>query len=112
MIGEGVRTDAGVIETSGSGGAVAAPPVSDHPVAMCVQPRVHLSDREVEVMRTWFALESKGEAAAGLFISASIVATHISRVRGKYRDCGRSAPSQMTLFVRMLEDGYISLDEW
>ena len=71
-----------------------------------------LSAREVEVLLAWFASESKDGAADLLFISASTVATHISRVRAKYAGAGRAARSKTALFVRLLEDGYTDLRDW
>ncbi|BDH55871.1 LuxR C-terminal-related transcriptional regulator [Tsukamurella sp. PLM1] len=71
-----------------------------------------LSAREVEVLLAWFASDSKDGAAGVLFISAATVATHIARVRAKYAAAGRPARSKTALFVRLLEDGYTSLQDW
>lgn len=75
-------------------------------------PRPSLSDREVEVLLAWLAAESKEEAAARLFISASTVSTHLARIRAKYTAVGRPAPTKTHLFARALQDGYTSLDRW
>lgn len=48
-----------------------------------------LSRREVEVLLTWLRAESKEDAAATLFISASTVSTHLARIRAKYTAAGR-----------------------
>lgn len=79
------------------------------PVAL---PKPSLSDREVEVLLAWLAAESKEEAAARLFISASTVSTHLARIRAKYTAVGRPAPTKTHLFARALQDGYTSLDRW
>ncbi|UCZ91764.1 helix-turn-helix transcriptional regulator [Gordonia sp. WA4-43] len=74
--------------------------------------RPSLSDREVEVLLAWLAAESKEDAAARLFISASTVSTHLARIRAKYTAVGRSAPTKTHLFARALQDGYTGLDQW
>ncbi len=85
------------------------PAVDRAPAAL---PRPSLSDREVEVLLGWLAAESKEEAAARLFISASTVSTHLARIRAKYTAVGRPAPTKTHLFARALQDGYTSLDRW
>ncbi|MEE3851058.1 LuxR C-terminal-related transcriptional regulator [Gordonia sp. LSe1-13] len=74
--------------------------------------RPELSSREVEVLLAWLAAESKEEAAAALFISASTVSTHLARIRAKYSGVGREAPTKAHLLARALQDGYTSLDRW
>lgn len=71
-----------------------------------------LSRREVEVLLTWLRAESKEDAAATLFISASTVSTHLARIRAKYTAAGRPAPTKTHLLARALQDGYTSLDLW
>ena len=71
-----------------------------------------LSAREVEVLLTWLACESKEQAADALFISASTVSTHLARIRAKYAAAGRTASTKTHLFARALQDGYTSLDRW
>ncbi len=84
-------------------------PAGDHAPAAS---RPSLSDREVEVLLAWLAAESKEEAAARLFISASTVSTHLARIRAKYTAVGRPAPTKTHLFARALQDGFTSLDRW
>jgi DNA-binding CsgD family transcriptional regulator len=74
--------------------------------------RPSLSDREVEVLLAWLAADSKEDAAARLFISASTVSTHLARIRAKYTAVGRGAPTKTHLFARALQDGYTGLDSW
>lgn len=74
--------------------------------------RPALSAREVEVMLGWLAADSKEEAAARLFISASTVSTHVARIRAKYAAAGRPAPTKAHLLARALQDGYTTLAEW
>ncbi|GAC47290.1 putative LuxR family transcriptional regulator [Gordonia aichiensis NBRC 108223] len=77
-----------------------------------VSRRPMLSRREVEVLLTWLRAESKEDAAAELFISASTVSTHLARIRAKYTAAGRPAPTKTHLLARALQDGYTSLDRW
>ena len=83
--------------------AVETPPPTERP---------SLSRREVEVLLAWLAAESKAEAAAALYITASTVNTHLTRIRAKYTAVGRPARSKANLFARAIQDGYTRLDEW
>lgn len=74
--------------------------------------RPDLSAREIEVLLAWLATESKEGAAERLFISASTVSTHISRIRAKYAAVGRSAPTKTHLLARALQDGITTIDDW
>ncbi|MFT3716983.1 MAG: helix-turn-helix transcriptional regulator [Gordonia sp. (in: high G+C Gram-positive bacteria)] len=96
-------TPANVVVDYGRFGPVVPVPAYDRPA---------LSEREVEVLLAWLASESKDEAAARLFISASTVSTHISRIRAKYAGVGRPAPTKAHLLARALQDGYTQLSDW
>lgn len=74
--------------------------------------RPALSRREVEVLLAWLAADSKEVAAASLFISASTVSTHISRIRAKYAVLDRPAPTKAHLLARAVQDGYTTIAEW
>ncbi len=74
--------------------------------------RPRLSDREIEVLLAWLGSDSKDQAARRLFVSASTVATHITRIRAKYDIVGRPAGSKPALFARAIQDGLTTLDEW
>ncbi|WP_207840253.1 helix-turn-helix domain-containing protein [Williamsia soli] len=71
-----------------------------------------LSAREIEVLLAWFAADSKGEAAAALFITSATVSTHITRIRGKYDLVGRPARTKAQLLARAIQDGITALDDW
>ncbi len=73
--------------------------------------RPALSPRELEVLRAWFVSPSKHLAAAKLFLSAKTVDTYIQRVRTKYANTGRAAPTKSDLMTRVLDDGFITFDE-
>jgi DNA-binding CsgD family transcriptional regulator len=87
-----------------------APAVETPPARPAERPS--LSRREVEVLLAWLAAESKAEAAAALYITASTVNTHLTRIRAKYTAVGRPARSKANLFARAIQDGYTRLDEW
>ena len=74
--------------------------------------RARLSAREVEVLVAWLHSESKEEAARRLYLGATTVNTHISRIRAKYTAVGRPAPSKAALFVRAIQDGDVDLADW
>ncbi|MHA6624039.1 LuxR C-terminal-related transcriptional regulator [Pseudonocardia sichuanensis] len=69
------------------------------------------SPRELEVLRTWFASTSKDHVAAKLHITVKTVDTYIARVRVKYANVGRAAPTKSELLSRALEDGLITVTE-
>lgn len=73
--------------------------------------RPTLSEREIEVLRTWLICDTKEEAGRSLFIGAATVSTHISRIRGKYETVGRSANTKAALLARALQDGLITVEE-
>jgi DNA-binding CsgD family transcriptional regulator len=70
-----------------------------------------LSAREVEVLISWITNDSKSEVSRELFIAAGTVNTHLSRIRLKYQQAGRPAPTKATLLARAIQDGLIGLDD-
>ena len=73
--------------------------------------RPSLTTREVEVLRTWLMVDSKPAVAEELFISLGTVNTHLTRIRAKYSDVGRAAPTKAALVARAVQDGLIALEE-
>ncbi|PXW31317.1 UNVERIFIED_CONTAM: DNA-binding CsgD family transcriptional regulator [Williamsia faeni] len=73
--------------------------------------RPSLSDREIEVLRTWLISDTKDAAARTLFITEATVNTHITRIRGKYDQVGRPAVTKSLLLARAIQDGHITIDE-
>lgn len=71
----------------------------------------HLSEREVEVLREWLLSDSKSRVAQNLYISVGTVGTHLSRIREKYADVGRNAPTKCELLVRAIQDKIVTIDE-
>ncbi|MFF0815275.1 response regulator transcription factor [Rhodococcus sp. NPDC003318] len=73
--------------------------------------RPQLSPREIEVLLSWLRCDSKNTVAAELYLSIGTVNTHLARIRAKYSQVGRSAPTKASLVARAVQDGLISLDE-
>jgi DNA-binding CsgD family transcriptional regulator len=73
--------------------------------------RPALSPREVEVLLRWLQCDSKNAVAADLYLSIGTVNTHLARIRAKYNQVGRSAPTKAALVARAVQDELISLDE-
>ncbi|WP_422723058.1 helix-turn-helix transcriptional regulator [Gordonia malaquae] len=69
-----------------------------------------LTDREVNVLRTWLMTDSKLACAAELGISPATVNTHIARIRAKYVKVGRPASTKAALAVRAIQDDVIDID--
>lgn len=72
--------------------------------------RVRLSPREAEVLGHYASGETAERVASLLFISRETVLDHIRRIRVKYADAGRAAPTKIDLHQRAMEDGVISQD--
>lgn len=70
--------------------------------------RVRLSPREAEVLGHYASGETAERVASLLFISRETVLDHIRRIRAKYADAGRAAPTKIDLHQRAMEDGVIS----
>ncbi|MBS9535727.1 response regulator transcription factor [Mycobacterium sp. M1] len=73
--------------------------------------RTNLSEREKEVLITWFQTESKELVGGRLYIAPTTVRTHLQRARAKYAAVGRPAPTKAALLARAVEDGILSLSE-
>ncbi|GHE77073.1 hypothetical protein GCM10017786_02960 [Amycolatopsis deserti] len=73
--------------------------------------RPALSPRETEVLVEWFQSESKDFVAHRLGISQNTVNSHLERIRVKYAQIGREAPTKAALVARAIQDGLISVDD-
>lgn len=73
------------------------------------QPR--LSHREVEVLLAWLACDSKERAAERLYLSPCTLNTYLTRVRAKYAEVGRPAPTKAALVARALQDGLVAIED-
>uniref|UniRef100_UPI00117B6A1E helix-turn-helix transcriptional regulator n=1 Tax=Rhodococcus erythropolis TaxID=1833 RepID=UPI00117B6A1E len=70
-----------------------------------------LSSREKEVILAWIRCDSKSVVSRTLFIAPGTVNTHLTRIRCKYDEVGRTASTKSALLVRALQDGLIAIDE-
>lgn len=75
-------------------------------------PRPRLTKREGEVLLAWLRHDSKRAAAKELFLEESTVSKHIERIRLKYAQVGRSAPSKASMLARAIQDGLIEVDDF
>ncbi|WP_336632681.1 MULTISPECIES: response regulator transcription factor [unclassified Microbacterium] len=66
-----------------------------------------LSPREAEVLAHYASGETADRVAALLYISRETVLDHIRRIRAKYADADRAAPTKIDLHRRAVEDGLL-----
>jgi DNA-binding NarL/FixJ family response regulator len=71
----------------------------------------YLSPREAEVLGHYASGETAERVAALLFISRETVLDHIRRVRTKYANVNRAAPTKIDLYRRAVEDGLIPAND-
>lgn len=77
----------------------------------CSRSRPALSARESEVLIEWFQSDSKDFVAKKLGISVSTVNSYLERVRVKYAQIGRAAPTKAALVARAIQDRIIDVNE-
>lgn len=80
------------------------------PVPAAVE-RPRLTARERDVLLAWLQCESKRTVAARCHLSPRTVEGYIDRVRLRYAEVGRPAPTKASLVARALQDGLIALDD-
>ncbi|HEU5475331.1 MAG TPA: response regulator [Actinophytocola sp.] len=73
--------------------------------------RPQLSPRESEVLLEWFHSESKEMVARRLNLTVRRVNACLERVRIKYANVGRDAPTKAALVARAIQDGLVRADE-
>jgi DNA-binding NarL/FixJ family response regulator len=73
--------------------------------------RPNLTQRQVDVLLEWFHCESKEMVAQKLNLTVSTVNGYLDRVRVKYANVGRDAPTKAALVARAIQDGIVSVDE-
>jgi len=69
-----------------------------------------LTPREAEVLALYASGETAGRVAAALFISTETVYDHVRRIRAKYAEVERPAPTKLDLLRRAVEDGLVSVE--
>lgn len=91
------------------------PHVSPHMAAALdrsrVSGRLHLSERERQVLVAWLRTGSKDDVSQQLHITPATVRTHLQRIRIKYAGVGRPASTKSALLARAVEDGIVGLSE-
>lgn len=73
--------------------------------------RPRLSPREHQVLLEWFHSESKDMVARRLDLTVHRVNSCLERVRIKYANVGRAAPTKAALVARALQDGLLTTDD-
>lgn len=73
--------------------------------------RPRLTARERDVLLAWLQCESKRTVAVRCHLSPRTVEGYIDRVRLRYAEVGRPAPTKASLVARALQDGLIALDD-
>ena len=73
--------------------------------------RPRLTARERDVLLAWIRCESKRTVAMLCHLSPRTVEGYIDRIRLRYAEVGRPAPTKASLVARALQDGLIALDE-
>ncbi len=59
------------------------------------------------MLALYVAGDEVGEIGRKLFLTDNSVKEYLRRVRGKYSDAGRPAPSKVDLLRRAIEDGVV-----
>jgi|GraSoiStandDraft_4_1057263.scaffolds.fasta_scaffold622389_1 two-component system nitrate/nitrite response regulator NarL len=67
-----------------------------------------LSSREIEVLRGIAAGRTRVQVARTLGIGEATVKTYLNRIRGKYHQCGRPIRTQLELYQRGVQDGWVT----
>jgi DNA-binding NarL/FixJ family response regulator len=74
-------------------------------------PDVGLSPRQREVLALYASGEKAGRVARLAGLSEQTVNDYLVRIRNKYADAGRPAPTKTDLYKRALEDGWLPMPE-
>ncbi|AEF41302.1 response regulator transcription factor [Hoyosella subflava] len=70
---------------------------------------VQLTDRQREVLALYASGEKAASVARRTNLSVETVNDYLGRIRRKYAEVGRPAPTKMDLYKRALEDGWLPL---
>jgi DNA-binding NarL/FixJ family response regulator len=73
--------------------------------------RPELTEQERRVLIAWLLTDNKDGVSQKLHIAPSTVRTHLQRIRRRYREINRPAPSKAALFARALQDGMLSIHD-
>ncbi len=73
--------------------------------------RPDLTAQERRVLIEWLLTDNKESVSKKLHIAPSTVRTHLQRIRRRYSEIHRPAPSKAALFARAIQDGLISIHD-
>lgn len=73
--------------------------------------RPELTAQERRVLIAWLHNDNKESVSKKLHIAPSTVRTHLQRIRRRYNEIDRSAPSKAALFARAVQDGLIGIHD-
>lgn len=73
--------------------------------------RPQLTVQERRVLVEWLLTDNKESVSRKLHIAPSTVRTHLQRIRKRYSEIQRSAPSKAALFARAVQDGLIGIHD-
>jgi DNA-binding NarL/FixJ family response regulator len=73
--------------------------------------RPELTAQERRVLIEWLLTDNKESVSKKLHIAPSTVRTHLQRIRRRYSEIHRSAPSKAALFARAVQDGLIGIHD-
>jgi DNA-binding NarL/FixJ family response regulator len=73
--------------------------------------RPELTAQERRVLIEWLLTDNKDSVSKKLHIAPSTVRTHLQRIRRRYSEIDRAAPSKAALFARAIQDGLIGIHD-
>jgi DNA-binding NarL/FixJ family response regulator len=73
--------------------------------------RPDLTAQERRVLIEWLLTDNKDSVSKKLHIAPSTVRTHLQRIRRRYSEIDRAAPSKAALFARAIQDGLIGIHD-
>jgi DNA-binding NarL/FixJ family response regulator len=73
--------------------------------------RPDLTAQERRVLIEWLLTDNKDSVSKKLHIAPSTVRTHLQRMRRRYSELDRPAPSKAALFARAIQDGLIGIHD-
>ena len=73
--------------------------------------RPELTAQERRVLIEWLLTDNKESVSKKLHIAPSTVRTHLQRIRRRYSEIHRSAPSKAALLARAVQDGMIGIHD-
>lgn len=73
--------------------------------------RPDLTAQERRVLIAWLLNENKETVGRTLHIAPSTVRTHLQRIRRRYSEINRPAPSKAALFARAVQDGLLGIHD-